>query len=100
MELILITLAQVKKAYKDIGYTPCSEMFLGNGNECCPLSAILIQDGYDPSINTIISGANKRFGDNFVTSFVAGFDGCVYNDFYDKVAFDNGLKIRKGLHVK
>lgn len=97
----MISLAEVKKAYNAIGYGVCDCMFIDeNTKSCCPLSALAIKDGAAETSSSIIAFLNRLYGSDFVEGFASGFDGCVYNEVYDKSAFDNGLRIRKGLHVK
>lgn len=96
-----IKLSEVKKAYKAIDYNICSAVYLDSSTKsCCPISAIMMHEGTGESTSAIIASAKSKFGEEFMLGFTAGFDNCVYNEAYDKDAFDNGVKIRKGLHVK
>lgn len=98
---MLMTLSEVKKAYKAIGYNVCSCTYINTTTKsCCPISAIVLNEGCGDSHYSIVSAANHKYGQDKVLSFTYGFDGCIYNEAFDKDAFDNGVKIRKGLHVK
>lgn len=88
MAMFVITIEQVCEAYKNIGYKPTRNKYVGynkfNERTCCPLTAIAINNGYDVIKNCVTGGELVVLDEVaitldisvvYATGFVCGVDG-------------------------